>query len=179
MACWHTKEVQKRRCHASEYFPEMARIQNSQQISSRILAGNAFENNCLGTPQRKASSMGNSQVRIYLYHLGSLKVFQSRPESSRVVQSRPESSRVVVQSHPKSSIYPDCLLNAVQTRNLCCLTDNWFVDFRRWKGDYLNDTSENNMFQKYRECLRSSGVDQKAVIFSAPVRKFNRHGKVR
>ena len=50
--------------------------------------------------------------------------------------------------------------------------------FRRWKGDYLNDTAENNFYDAYRSALMKDGINQKSVLFSAPVKKFNRHGKV-
>jgi len=49
---------------------------------------------------------------------------------------------------------------------------------RRWKGDYLNDTAENTFYDAYRSALMKDGINQKSVLFSAPVKKFNRHGKV-
>ena len=50
--------------------------------------------------------------------------------------------------------------------------------YRRWKGDYLNDTAENQFYDAYRSALMKDGINQKSVLFSAPVKKFNRHGKV-
>ena len=53
-----------------------------------------------------------------------------------------------------------------------------FFFYRRWKGDYLNDTAENQFYDAYRSALMKDGINQKSVLFSAPVKKFNRHGKV-
>ena len=55
--------------------------------------------------------------------------------------------------------------------------NNWGIQ-RRWRGDYLNDTSENPFVEAYRGALRKEGINQKSVTFSAAVKKFNRHGKV-
>ena len=53
-----------------------------------------------------------------------------------------------------------------------------FFFCRRWKGDYLNDTAENQFYDAYRSALMKDGINQKSVLFSTPVKKFNRHGKV-
>lgn len=50
--------------------------------------------------------------------------------------------------------------------------------FRKWRGDYLNDTSENPLVEAYRGALRKEGINHKSVVFSCPTKKFNRHGKV-
>ena len=49
---------------------------------------------------------------------------------------------------------------------------------RKWKRDYLNDTSKNGHVEEYRNVLNSKGFNPKTVLFSAPTKKFNRHGKV-
>ena len=42
----------------------------------------------------------------------------------------------------------------------------------------MNDTAENQFYDAYRSALMKDGINQKSVLFSAPVKKFNRHGKV-
>ena len=50
---------------------------------------------------------------------------------------------------------------------------------RRWRGDYLGDTSENVDANTYRNALSSSKekIDPKTVLFSAMTVKFNRMNK--
>lgn len=58
------------------------------------------------------------------------------------------------------------------------LNEVLFLFFRKWKRDYLNDTSKNGQVDEYRNVLNAKGINPRNVLFSAPTKKFNRHGKV-
>jgi len=54
---------------------------------------------------------------------------------------------------------------------------DWGIQ-RKWRGDYLNISSENLDPEAYRTSLAKEGVSPATVVFSTKVAKFNRHGKV-
>eukprot|EP00095_Tigriopus_kingsejongensis_P004033 maker-scaffold5_size1054832-snap-gene-3.11 protein:Tk04033 transcript:maker-scaffold5_size1054832-snap-gene-3.11-mRNA-1 annotation:"hypothetical protein CAPTEDRAFT_167519" len=53
----------------------------------------------------------------------------------------------------------------------------WGIN-RKWKADYLGDTSENLDVHTYRASLGKQGMNTKGVIFSALTVKYNRHDKM-
>ena len=54
---------------------------------------------------------------------------------------------------------------------------HWGIE-RKWAGNYMNISSENLDTEGYRTALAKEGVAPTKVVFSAKVKKFNRHGKV-
>jgi len=82
----------------------------------------------------------------------------------------------VLSKYPKES-WPEMDLKITALELLKGKRAQWGIQ-RRWKGDYLNDTAENQFYDAYRSALMKDGINQKSVLFSAPVKKFNRHGKV-
>jgi len=82
----------------------------------------------------------------------------------------------VLSNYPKESV-PEMHLKITALELLRGKRAQWGIQ-RRWKGDYLNDTAENQFYDAYRSALMKDGINQKSVLFSTPVKKFNRHGKV-
>ena len=50
--------------------------------------------------------------------------------------------------------------------------------FRKWRRDYLNDTSQNDFVDAYRDALNKAGFNPRNVLMSIPTKKFNKHSKV-
>lgn len=50
--------------------------------------------------------------------------------------------------------------------------------FRKWRGDYLNDPTENLDVHAYRASLTKEGVSTKTVLFSAHTVKYNCRDKI-
>merc|ERR1719273_959478 len=82
----------------------------------------------------------------------------------------------VLSKYPRES-WPEMHLKITALELLRGKRAQWGIE-RRWKGDYLNDTSKNPMFELYRAALTKAGINQKSVVFSAEVKKFNRHNKM-
>lgn len=82
----------------------------------------------------------------------------------------------VLSQYPRES-WPEMHLKITALELLRGKRAQWGIE-RRWKGDYLNDTSKNPMVELYRAALTKAGINQKSVIFSAEVKKFNRHNKM-
>ena len=43
----------------------------------------------------------------------------------------------------------------------------------------MNDTSQNDFVDAYRDALNKAGFNPKNVLMSMPTKKFNKHSKVR
>lgn len=78
----------------------------------------------------------------------------------------------VLSQYPRES-WPEMHLKITALELLRGKRAQWGIE-RRWKGDYLNDTSKNPMYELYRAALTKAGINQKSVVFSAEVKKFNR-----
>ena len=81
----------------------------------------------------------------------------------------------VLSQYPRES-WPEMHLKITALELLRGKRAQWGIH-RRWRGDYLNDSSKNSLFEMYRGALMKAGINQKSVVFSAPVKKFNKHNK--
>ncbi len=82
----------------------------------------------------------------------------------------------ILSKYPRAS-WPEMHVKITAMEMLGGKRAQWGIQ-RSWRGDYLNDTSENFLYEAYRNALRGEGVSQTSVLFSASTRKFNRHAKV-
>lgn len=82
----------------------------------------------------------------------------------------------ILSKYPRES-WPEMNLKLSAMELLRGKRTTWGIE-RRWRGDYLNDASENPQTDAYRAALRKENVETKSVIFSCFNQKFNRHGKV-
>jgi len=82
----------------------------------------------------------------------------------------------ILSKYPRES-WPEMHLKITTLELLNGKRAQWGIH-RKWKRDYLNDTSKNGHVEEYRNVLNSKGFNPKTVLFSAPTKKFNRHGKV-
>jgi len=82
----------------------------------------------------------------------------------------------ILSKYPRES-WPEMHLKITALELLKGKRMQWGIQ-RKWRRDYLNDTSQNEFVDAYRDALNKAGFNPKNVLMSMPTKKFNKHSKI-